>query len=294
MFQGAYTALITPFKKGRIDEAAFTKLVDWQIREGIHGLVPAGTTGEAPTLSFEEHEKIISLCVKAAKGRVKVIAGTGANATEEAVQLTRHAQKAGADGALIVAPYYNKPTQEGMYQHFRAIHDATKIPIMLYNVPGRTVVDMSDALTARLAELPRIIGIKDATGNLERPLTLDAALSAKAKKRFIQFSGEDSTAVAFNLSGGRGVISVTSNIAPKLCAKLQEASLKGDLRTALKIQEQLLPLHKTMFCETSPAPVKYAASLMGLCTEEIRLPMIAPSDENKKKVKTALQAAKLL
>jgi 4-hydroxy-tetrahydrodipicolinate synthase len=280
MFQGLYTALITPFRQGKIDYAAFEKLIQWQIEQGVHGLVPCGTTGESPTLSHEEHVQVVEQCVKLAKGKVKVMAGTGSNATDEAILLTKQAEKSGADGALVITPYYNKPTQEGLYQHFKAIHDATRIPIMVYNVPGRCVVDMSDALTARLAELPRIIGIKDATGNLERPSTLSVALGAKAKK-FIQFSGEDTTAVAFNVQGGKGVISVTSNIAPKLCAEVQNLSLAGKTKEAIALQQKLMPLHKIMFCETSPGPVKYAASLLKLCREDVRLPLVPPSKEHK-------------
>lgn len=288
MFSGCYTALITPFKQGKFDHAAFAHLVEWQIAEGIHGLVPCGTTGESPTLSHAEHQAVVEQCVKVAKGRVKVLAGTGSNATEEAIELTQHAEKAGADGALVIAPYYNKPTPEGLYQHFKAIHDATRIPIVLYNVPGRCVVDMSDGLIARLAELPRIVGLKDATGNLERPSTLSLALGTKAKD-FIQISGEDSTAVAFNLQGGKGVISVTSNIAPKLCAEVQNLSLAGKWQEAIALQQKLMPLHKAMFVETSPGPVKYAASLLKLCSAEIRLPLVQPQAETKQLVAERLK-----
>ena len=288
MFQGLYTALITPFRQGKVDYAAFEKLIQWQIEQGVHGLVPCGTTGESPTLSHEEHVQVVQQCVRLAKGKVKVLAGTGSNATDEAILLTRHAEKSGADGALVITPYYNKPTQEGLYQHFKAIHDATRLPIMVYNVPGRCVVDMSDATTARLAELPRIIGIKDATGNLERPSTLALALGSKAKK-FVQFSGEDTTAVAFNVQGGKGVISVTSNIAPKLCAEVQNLSLAGKTKEALALQQKLMPLHKIMFCETSPGPVKYAASLMKLCREDVRLPLVPPSAESKALIKKAVE-----
>lgn len=291
MFKGLYTALITPFQNGKLDVAAFEKLVNWQIAEGVHGLVPCGTTGESPTLSHQEHQQVVEHCVRLAKGKVKVLAGTGSNATEEAIELTKHAEKCGADGALVITPYYNKPSQEGLYQHFKAIHDATNIPIMLYNVPGRCVVDMGDALIARLAELPRIIGIKDATGNLERPSTLALALGEKTKS-FIQFSGEDSTAVAFNTQGGCGVISVSSNIAPKLCAEVQNLSLAGKITEAIALQQKLMPLHKIMFCESSPAPVKYAASLMGICTEELRLPLVPPSDENKKRIAALIKEYK--
>ena len=292
MFKGLYTALVTPFKNGKLDEAAFERFVNWQISEGVHGLVPCGTTGESPTLSHAEHQQVVENCVRLAKGKVKVLAGTGSNATDEAIELTRHAEKCGADGALIIAPYYNKPSQEGLYQHFKAIHDATNIPIMLYNVPSRCVVDMGDALIARLAELPRIIGIKDATGTLERPSTLARALGHKAKS-FIQFSGEDSTAVPFNVQGGCGVISVSSNIIPKLCAEVQNLSLAGKITQAVALQQKLMPLHKIMFCETSPAPVKYAVSLMGLCAEDLRLPLVPPSDANKKQIAQLLKEYKL-
>lgn len=293
MFKGLYTALLTPFRDGTPDWAAFDAFIEWQITEGVHGLVPCGTTGESPTLSHAEHQQVVEACVRKSAGRVKVLAGTGSNATEEAIELTRHAEKAGADGALVIAPYYNKPTAEGLYQHFRAIHDATRIPIMLYNVPGRCVVDMADGLIARLAELPRIIGIKDATGNLERPSTLALALGKKAAQ-FIQFSGEDSTAVPFNLQGGCGVISVSANIAPKLCAEVQNLTFAGKWQEAVALQQRLMPLHKIMFAETSPGPVKYAASLMGLCTEELRLPLVAPGPEAKARIAAVLRDLKLI
>lgn len=289
-FHGIYTALITPFKDGALDEAAFRAFVDWQVTEGVHGLVPCGTTGESPTLSYDEHKRVIDLCVEVAKGRVKVLAGTGANSTDEAIMLTRHAQKAGADGALIVAPYYNKPTAEGLWLHFKAIHDATDIPIVLYNVPSRTVVNMSDDLIARLAKLPRIVGIKDATGDLARPYTLRAKVGAD----FVQFSGEDMTAVAFNAAGGVGCISVSSNIAPKLCAQVQELTLKGDFAGAAKVQEKLVGLHSVMFCETSPGPVKYAASLLGKCSPEVRLPLAQPGSESQARIREVLVNLSLL
>ena len=276
MFQGIYTALITPFKDGGVDERAFQDFVEWQIGQGVHGLVPCGTTGEAPTLSYEEHKRVIALCVETAKGRAKVLAGTGANSTEEAIMLTRYARQAGAEGALIVAPYYNKPMPEGLYQHFKAIHDAVDIPIVLYNVPGRTGINMSDEVIARLARLPRIVGVKDASGDLARPYTLRAL----AGEKFIQLSGEDMTAVAFNASGGAGCISVTSNIAPAACAAVQEACLRGDYAEALRLHDALVPLHAAMFCETSPSPVKYAASLLGRASAELRLPLLPPSDAN--------------
>lgn len=306
MFQGIYTALITPFSGGEVDEKAFQAFVEWQIAEGVHGLVPCGTTGEAPTLSYDEHQRVIDLCVEAAAGRVPVLAGTGANSTEEAVMLTRYARKAGADGALIVAPYYNKPTPEGLYQHFKAIHDAVEIPIVLYNVPGRTVVNMSDELIARLAGLPRIVGVKDATGDLSRPYSLRMKLNAlptppspkgervRRSSDFVQLSGEDMTAVAFNAAGGVGCISVASNIAPKLCAQVQEAALKGDYAEAARIQETLAPLHSVMFCETSPGPVKHAAYLLGKCTAELRLPLVAPSAESQNRIREVLVNLRLL
>lgn len=290
MFKGSYTALITPFKGGKIDEKAFARFIEWQIEQGVHGLVPSGTTGESPTLNHNEHNQVISICVDIAKGRVPVMAGTGSNATHEAISMTQHAQKAGADAALIVVPYYNKPTPAGLYQHFKAIHDETDIPIFLYNVPGRTVVNMSDDLVAKLAELPRIVGIKDATGDLSRP----KYLAAKAGRDFIQFSGEDDSAVVFNREGGQGVISVTANIAPKLVAQVQKATLDGDWEKAEEIQDKLMPLHAIMFCETSPGPVKYAASLLGHCSEEMRLPLVPPGDENKAKIKAVLESLGLL
>lgn len=280
MFKGILTALITPFSNGRVDEKAFQSFVEWQVAEGVHGLVPCGTTGESPTLSYEEHKRVIDLCVEAAGKRVKVLAGTGANATDEAIMLTAHAKKAGADGALIVAPYYNKPTSEGLFQHFKAIHDAVDIPIILYNVPGRTMINMSDELIARLAKLPRIVGVKDATGDLARPYTLRMKTGAK----FLQLSGEDQTAVAFNVSGGVGCISVSSNVAPKACAEVQNACLAGDYAKALQLHDQLAPLHAVMFCETSPGPVKHAVSLLGKASADLRLPLVQPSVEHQQRI----------
>ena len=288
--QGAFTALITPFKKGKLDEKAYQSLVDWQINEGIHGLVPCGTTGESPTLSYAEHERVIQLCVEASAGRVPVMAGTGANSTEEAIMFTKAAKKLGADAALIVSPYYNKPTQEGLYQHYKAINDAVNIPIIVYNIPGRSVVNITDDTFARLAKLPNIVGIKDATGDLARVCTL----RAKVGKDFIQFSGEDMTAVGFNAQGGVGVISVTSNIAPKAVAEVQNATLKGDYKKARDLHDKLVDLHSSMFCETSPAPVKYAVSLMGKCSNDLRLPMIPASPESKKRIEAAMKAANII
>ena len=290
MFKGSYTALITPFKGGKVDEKAFAKFIEWQIEQGIHGLVPSGTTGESPTLSHEEHNRVISICVEVADRRVPVIAGTGSNATHEAIMMTQHAEKAGADAALIVCPYYNKPTPEGIFQHYKKIHDETDIPIILYNVPGRTVVNMSNELIARIAELPRIIGIKDATGDLSRPKDL----AKKAGNDFLQISGEDDTAVVFNRDGGLGVISVSSNIVPKQVAAVQDATLDGNWSEAEELQGSLQKLHAIMFCETSPGPVKYAASLLGICSEEMRLPLVPPSKENKKKIKSVMESLGLL
>jgi 4-hydroxy-tetrahydrodipicolinate synthase len=290
MFQGIYTALITPFKDGKLDELAFQSFIEWQIAEGVHGLVPCGTTGESPTLSHDEHNRIINLCIEAAKKRVPVMAGTGSNSTEEAIMTTRHAQKAGADGALIVAPYYNKPTQEGLYQHFKAIHDATDIPIVIYNIPGRSIVNISDDTLARLALLPNIVGVKDATGDLSRPYTL----RARTKKPLQLLSGEDMTAVAFNVAGGQGCISVSSNIMPRRCAQVQDACLKGDYAKASELHEPMVPLHSILFCETSPAPVKFAASLMGKCKPDLRLPLVPPQEENKKHIAQVLKNLHLL
>lgn len=289
MFQGLYTALVTPFKNGKVDEKSFQSLVEWQIEEGVHGLVPCGTTGESPTLTYDEHKRIIALCVEAAAGKVKVLAGTGANSTEEAIMFTRHAKQAGADGALIVAPYYNKPTPEGIFQHYQAIAKAVKIPIVIYNIPGRSVIDIKDDTLERLSSISSIVGVKDATGDLSRVSTLRARV-----KDFIQLSGEDMTAIAFNAQGGRGCISVTSNIAPKLCAQVQEKTLKGDYKGALAIHDKLVALHSVMFCETSPGPVKHALSLMGKCTPDLRLPLVRPSAEAQAKVKAALKKAGII
>lgn len=285
MFYGLYTALITPFKNGKIDETAFQSFVEWQVAEGVYGLVPCGTTGESPTLTYEEHNRVVSLCVEAAAGKAKVLAGTGANSTDEALMLTKHAKKAGADGALIVVPYYNKPTQEGLYQHFKTIAQAIDIPIVLYNVPGRTVVDLKDETTARLAKLSNIVGIKDATGDLARVSTL----RNRVGKKFLQISGEDMTAVSFNAQGGMGCISVTANIAPKLCAKVQSLTLKGDFSGALKVHETLVELHHAMFLETSPGPVKYAASLLKKSSPDVRLPLVQPSEATKASIKKAMR-----
>jgi 4-hydroxy-tetrahydrodipicolinate synthase len=289
MLHGSIVALVTPFRNRRIDESAFQDLVEWQIGQGTHGLVPVGTTGESPTLSHAEHGRVVELCVEAAAGRRPVIAGTGSNSTEEAISLTRHARKAGADAALIVAPYYNRPTQEGLYAHYKAIHDAVDLPIVIYNIPGRSAVDMSPETMGRLARLPRIVGVKDATADIVRPLLTAEACGLE----FCQLSGEDGNAVAFLAHGGQGCISVTANVAPRLCADMQEAWRAGRPDEALAIHRRLMPLHRALFCETSPAPAKYALSRLGRCSDEVRLPLVGLSDSSKAKVEAAMAAAGL-
>jgi 4-hydroxy-tetrahydrodipicolinate synthase len=284
MFKGSFTALITPFRNGTIDDQAFTHIVERQIEEGTNGLVPVGTTGECPTLSHEEHKHVVELCIKVARKRVPVIAGAGSNSTSEAIDFTRHAKKVGADAVLHVTGYYNKPTQEGIYQHFKAIAEAVDIPIFLYNVPPRTIVDISVATMARCAKLKNIVGVKDATANVAR-VTLQRQACGED---FVQLSGEDATALGFNVHGGQGCISVTSNIAPRLCSQFQSACLAGDWRTARELHERLMPLHDALFCETSPGPVKYAASRLGLCSAETRLPLVPIAEDSKKKVDAAL------
>ncbi len=289
--RGSIPALITPMKDGAVDEAAFRKFIAWQMKEGSHGLVPVGTTGESPTLTPEEHKRVVEICVQEAKGSVPVIAGTGSNSTQEAIDYTVHAKQAGADAALVVVPYYNKPTQEGIYQHFKAIADAVDIPVFVYNVPGRTVANISVETLARLSKDCRnIVGTKDASADLTRP-SRQRLMSGEG---FIQLSGEDGTALGFNAHGGVGCISVTANVAPRLCAELQEATLAGDYRKALKLQDRLMPLHHALFVETSPSPVKYAASLLGLCTQEARLPMVGVTESTKKAVRDAMVHAGLL
>ena len=290
MLRGSITALVTPLANGAIDEAAFQELVDWQIREGTHGLVPVGTTGESPTLSHDEHKRVVELCIEAAAGRVPVIAGSGSNSTDEAIELSRHAEEAGADALLIVTPYYNKPTQEGLYQHFKAINDAIGIPIIIYNIPARSVVDMSVETMARLAELPNIVGVKDATANVAR-----VSLQREAcGKDFVQLSGEDATALGFMAHGGHGCISVTANAAPRLCSEFQQACLAGDFGKALDIQDRLMPLHRALFLETSPAPVKYALSLLGRASPRVRLPLVEVGEATKAAVRQAMIHAGLL
>jgi 4-hydroxy-tetrahydrodipicolinate synthase len=288
-FYGSITALITPFKDGKVDGKAFQDFVKWQLDEGTHGLVPCGTTGESPTLADEEDGLVIKLCLEVAKGKAPVIAGCGTNNTEHAIRLTQQAEKLGADAALHVMPYYNKPTQEGLYQHYKAIHDHTGLPIVVYNVPSRTITNMSVETLARLAELPRIVGIKDATGDLQRPLKTARLCGDK----FIQLSGNDDTALAFLAQGGTGCISVVSNIAPRLCAQMQNAWKKGDIATAQRINRQLAPLVEALFVETSPSPVKYAASLLGKCRNEVRLPLVPVTKATEKLVKDAMAEALL-
>ena len=290
MFQGSMPALITPFASGNVDSAAFKKLVEWQITEGSDGLVPCGTTGESPTLSHDEHMHVTEMCIEAAAGRVPVIAGAGSNSTDEAVMLTSHAKKAGAQAALVVMPYYNKPTPEGQYRHFKAVHDAADLPIIIYNIPGRSVVDMTVETMVRLAELPNIVGVKDATSDLVRPIQTHNALG----DGFCQVSGEDATALAHLVGGGKGCISVSANVAPKMVADMQRAWREGRHQDAMDLQFRLMPLHDAMFCESSPGPVKYAAELLGICSSETRLPICEISDENKQKVKAALVSVGLL
>ncbi len=293
MFKGSNVALVTPFKNGKLDDANYIKLIHFHIKNGTNGLVPAGTTGESPTLSHEEHERIIELCVKESDGKLPVIAGTGSNSTEEAISLTSHAERIGANGALIVTPYYNKPTQEGLYQHYKAINDKCGIPIIIYNIPGRSVIDMSVDTMARLFELKNIVGVKDATGDLNR---VNETLK-KLGKDFIQLTGNDDNALEFNLRGGVGSISVTANIAPKYCSEFQKFSILTDEKSKLeaeKIDKILQPVHHSMFIESNPSPVKYAAKLLGLCDDEVRLPMVKVTEATKKIVEEALKSAKLI
>ena len=290
MFKGAHTALITPFKGGQIDEESFRSFIDFQISEGIHGLVPVGTTGESPTLSHEEHKLAVELCVQQADKRVPIIAGTGSNNTEEAIDLTRHAESAGADAALVVTPYYNKPTQKGLYSHFEAISKNTKLPIIIYNIPGRSIVDMSTETMKSLFKIENIVGVKDATSNIPRVYESKTVIG----ENFNQLTGDDATTLAFMTYGGHGSISVTSNIAPKLCSQFMQLCLNKDFAEAAKINDKLMPLHHALFVESSPGPVKYAASKLGLCGEEIRLPLTLISDETKVLVDKALKHASLI
>ena len=285
MFKGSITALLTPFKGGKVDEKAYQSFVDWQIKEGTHGLVPCGTTGESPTLSHDEHHRVVELCIEVAKGRAFVIAGAGSNSTDEAISLTQHAKMAGADAALHVTPYYNKPTQEGLYRHYMAIADAVDLPIIIYNIPARSIINMTTETMAKLAKHPNIVGVKDATADLVRPVKTRLAIDAD----FCQLSGEDATAIPFLAQGGHGCISVTSNVAPRLCADLQNAWAAGNYDAAYKINDLLMPLHDAMFIESSPGPVKYAAGLMGLCSDELRLPLCEIAETSKAAVRAALK-----
>ena len=293
MFKGSNVALITPFKNNGLDEDAYIKLIHFHMENGTNGLVPAGTTGESPTLNHDEHQKVIEICIKESNGKIPVIAGTGSNSTEEAISLTKHAEKVGADGALVVTPYYNKPTQEGLYQHYKAINDNTNIPIIIYNIPSRCVIDMSVDTMSRLFELKNIVGVKDATGDLNR---IDQTIK-KLGPEFIQLTGEDGLAFEFNKRGGVGIISVTANIAPKLCSDFQRYSKSNsdnEIKEAERIDQMLQPLHKSLFIESNPAPVKYAAKLLGLCDDEIRLPLVKIKKETQEEVKKALSSAKIL
>ena len=289
MFKGSITALITPLKNGEIDEKAFQDFIEWQINQGSQGLVPCGTTGESPTLTHQEHERVIDLCVEAANKRIPVIAGTGSNSTDEAISLTKFSKESGADAALVVTPYYNKPTQEGLYQHFKAINDSCDLPIIIYNIPGRSVVDVNIETMTKLAKLKNIIGVKDSSNDLTRPL-----LTAKnIAKNFCQISGEDGTIVPFLSQGGHGCISVTANIAPKMCSELHKAWQKGNLKKVQSINSLLFPLHNALFLETSPGPVKYAASLLKICSNELRLPLVSILSNTKKEIKTVLTNLKI-
>ena len=293
MFKGSNVALITPFKNNELDVDCYIKLIHFHLKNGTNGLVPAGTTGESPTLSHKEHEQVIELCIKESEGRIPVIAGTGSNSTDEAISLSTHAEKAGANGVLIVTPYYNKPTQEGLYQHYKAINDNCGIPILIYNIPGRSVIDMSVDTMARLFELKNIVGVKDATGDLNR---VDQQLS-KMGKEFIQLTGNDDNAFEFNKRGGTGTISVTANIAPKLCSDFQKLSIsdnQNDISEAEKLDKILQPVHSAMFIESNPSPVKYAAKLMNLCDDAVRLPLVKTSENVKPTIKKALETAKLI
>jgi 4-hydroxy-tetrahydrodipicolinate synthase len=290
MFKGSIPALVTPFRNGELDLDALKKLVDWHVAEGSHGLVPVGTTGESPTLSHEEHHRVVAEVVKAAAGRIPVIAGAGSNNTTEGIDLIRHAEAAGADAALVVTPYYNKPTQRGLYAHFRAMHDACGLPIIIYNIPGRSVVDMTPETMGELARLPRIVGVKDATGRIERVSQQRAACGPD----FIQLSGEDATALGFNAHGGVGCISVTANVAPRLCAEFQEATLRGDYAAALDYQDRLMPLHEAIFIEPGLVGAKYGLSRLGMVSEEVRLPLTTLTDATRLRIDAAMRHAGLV
>ena len=290
-FSGSYTALITPFDTdGKLDEQNFIKLVEWQIEQGVHGLVPMGTTGESPTVSHEEHDRVVELCISVADGRVPIIAGAGSNSTSEAVRLATHAQKVGADGVLVVSPYYNKPTQRGLAAHFTAVADAISIPLIIYDIPGRSIVRLDDEVLAECAKHPQIAGIKDATAECGRPTHLHNIIGGD----FCQLSGEDATVLPYLAAGGHGCISVVSNVAPALCAQLHEAWVAGNQEQAFRLHQKLMPLHRALFCEASPGPVKYAASLLGICAATTRLPLIEIAESSKQQVRDALAFADLI
>ena len=290
MFRGSFTALITPFKNGKFDETSFRSLIDFQIDSGTHGLVPTGTTGESPTLSHDEHIRIVEVCIEQANNKVPIIAGTGSNSTDEAIYLTKHAEKAGADAALVVTPYYNKPSQEGLLQHFTEIANSVNIPIVIYNIPGRSVIDMTNETMAKLYKLKNIVGVKDATGDIPRVYSTKNDVG----KDYILLTGDDSTTLAFMTYGGHGAISVTSNIAPELCSEFQNLCMDKKFYEASIINDQLMPLHRALFLESSPGPVKYAASVLGLCSEEVRLPVTTISKETKETIDSALRHASLI
>jgi len=290
MFKGSMPALVTPFRDGALDVEALKNLVEWHVDQGSHGLVPVGTTGESPTLSHAEHEQVIEVVVKTAAGRIPVIAGAGSNNTTEGIRLLRHAAQVGADAALVVTPYYNKPTQAGLLAHFRALHEAADIPIIIYNIPGRSVIDMTPATMGELAKLPRILGVKDATGDVSRVSLQRIACGAG----FVQLSGEDASALGFNAHGGTGCISVTANVAPRLCAEFQEATLAGDYAKALDYQDRLMPLHRAIFLEPGVAGAKYALSLLGLCRDEVRLPLVGLTDATRAEIRAAMEHAGLI
>ena len=290
MFKGSFTALITPFKNGKFDETSFRSLIDFQINSGTHGLVPTGTTGESPTLSHDEHNRIVEVCIEQANNKVPIIAGTGSNSTDEAIYLTKHAEKAGADAALVVTPYYNKPSQEGLLQHFTEIANSVNIPIVIYNIPGRSVIDMTNETMAKLYKLKNIVGVKDATGDIPRVYSTKNDVG----KDYILLTGDDSTTLAFMTYGGHGAISVTSNIAPQLCSEFQNLCMDKKFYEASIINDQLMPLHRALFLESSPGPVKYAASVLGLCSEEVRLPVTTISKETKETIDSALRHASLI
>ena len=290
MFKGSFTALITPFKNGKFDETSFRSLIDFQINSGTHGLVPTGTTGESPTLSHDEHNRIVEVCIEQANNKVPIIAGTGSNSTDEAIYLTKHAEKAGADAALVVTPYYNKPSQEGLLQHFTEIANSVNIPIVIYNIPGRSVIDMTNETMAKLYKLKNIVGVKDATGDIPRVYSTKNDVG----KDYILLTGDDSTTLAFMTYGGHGAISVTSNIAPQLCSEFQNLCMDKKFYEASIINDQLMPLHRALFLESSPGPVKYAASVLGLCSEEVRLPVTTISKETKESIDSALRHASLI